>query len=173
MQRIVSTPQNLIPFTDAQVGIAPVETTVPYLDTMTISGLMVWGGSARQCHRQVGHCVSSGGPDFMVAWKTHHSDWFEYERDRQNWHFPGLAIGVSDFQDLPGLSLGLPGCAPGLSAAACAASAAAGITNGTPQSNISIQAFRRGLRHRVAKTTNTALPTRALLCRMTSKSAAT
>jgi hypothetical protein len=41
------------------------------------------------------------------------------------------------FQTFPDFLLGLPGCAPGLSAAACAASATAGTTNGTSTSNIS------------------------------------
>ncbi len=62
---------------------------------------------------------------------------FEYERDRQNWHFIGLAIGSLTFPTFQDFLIGLPGCAPSLSAAQCTATAAAGTTNGSSFSNIS------------------------------------
>jgi len=145
LQRIVTTPQNLIPFTDAQVGIAPVEPTVPYLNTMTISGLMAWGA-------RLGNATDKWNTSYQVADQISWSHGkhtirtgFEYERDRQNWHFPGLAIGALTFKTFQDFLLGLPGCAPGISASACATSAAAGITNGTAQSNISTSGVSVGI----------------------------
>ncbi len=145
VQRLDSTPKNLIPFTDAQVGIAPVEASVPYLDTMTISGLMVWGGRLGNATDKWATAYEVGD---QISWshgKHTIRSGFEYERDRQNWHFPGLAIGSLTFKTFQDFLLGLPGCAPALSAAACAASAAAGITNGTPQSNISSSGVSTGI----------------------------
>ena len=75
---------NDIPFTDTQVGIAPIIPSINILDTTTITGLMQWGGatalgtesmspSGKRRTRSPGHMVSTR---FVTG--------FEFERDRSN-----------------------------------------------------------------------------------------
>jgi len=144
VQRIVGNPTEAIPFTDAQVGIAPLEPSVPYLLGMTITGLMQWGSA-----------LSNDTDKFNTSWEAADQiSWshgkhtlragFEYERDIQNWHFGGEAIGSETFTTWQDFLIGLPGCSPAMTAAkTCAASQAsstgpvlAGQTNGTSQSNV-------------------------------------
>jgi outer membrane receptor protein involved in Fe transport len=135
LQRSVGKPENTTPFTDAQVGIAPVEPTVPYLDGVTISGLFQFGAQLKNATDKFNLAYEFSD---QISWshgKHTIRTGFEYERDRQDWHFPGLAIGSLTFKTFQDFLLGLPGCAT--VNAACASSAAAGLTNGTAQSNIS------------------------------------
>jgi hypothetical protein len=135
LQRTISQQHATVPFTDSQVGIAPISPNVNSFDQITISGLFTIGTQAN-------------GPKFSNAWEvadqiswTHEKHTiragFEFERDRINQHAPGNSIGALTFQTFQDFLLGLPGCSPSLSAAACAASAAAGVTNGSSTSNIS------------------------------------
>jgi hypothetical protein len=129
--------QNQIPFTDTQVGIAPVVSTFNVLDTTIVTGLMQWGGFAQ---------LSTNRKDVdweladQISWsRGKHTirAGFEYERDLVNWHFPGAALGSITFQTFQDFLLGLPGCAPSVSTAACTASGVAGATDGSFTSNIS------------------------------------
>jgi hypothetical protein len=138
LQRSVGKPENTTPFTDAQVGIAPVEPSVPYLDGVTITGLMQFGAQLKNATDKFN--LSYEAAD-TVSWshgKHTIRTGFEYERDRQDWHFPGLAIGSLTYKTFQDFLLGLPGCPPGtVGTGSCATSTAAGLTNGTAQSNIS------------------------------------
>jgi hypothetical protein len=144
IQRINNNEQNLIPFTDTQVGIAPVIPSFNVLNTMTVSGLMTWGGQLGLASVKE---VTSWEAADQISWshgKHTIRAGFEYERDRNNWQFPGLAEGSMTFQTFQDFLIGLPGCSPGLTTAQCAASQAsssgpviAGQTNGTSSSNIS------------------------------------
>jgi hypothetical protein len=137
LQRVVTGLQNQIPFTDTQVGIAPIVPSFNTLDTMTINGLMTWGG-------QLGLASNKGITSWeaadQISW-SHGKHTIragaEFERDRNNWIFPGLAIGNLTFQTIQDFLLGLPGCAPSVTAANCTTSGTAGLTNGTFSSNIS------------------------------------
>ncbi len=129
--------QNQVPFTDTQVGIVPIIPTFNVLDATVISGLMQWGGVAQLStnRRYIGWELAD-----QVSWsRGKHTvrAGFEYERDLVNWHFLGAAIGNLTFQTFQDFLLGLPGCAPGVSATACTASGAAGATDGSFTSNIS------------------------------------
>ena len=47
MQRTVVSHANEMPFTDTQVGITPLVPSINTLDSMTVSGLMQFGGSGK------------------------------------------------------------------------------------------------------------------------------
>jgi hypothetical protein len=137
VQRYVGDPQNLVPFTDTQVGIAPIIPSVNYLDGTTVTGLFKFGAFLNLATDKY---ITSQEVADTVSWshgKHTIRTGFEYERDRQNWHFIGLAIGSLTFPTFQDFLIGLPGCAPSLSAAQCSATAAAGTTNGSAFSNIS------------------------------------
>jgi hypothetical protein len=145
MQRSVGKPENATPFTDAQVGITPIEPSVPYLNGVTVTGLFQFGAQLKNATDKFNLSYELAD---TVSWshgKHTIRTGFEYERDRQDWHFPGLAIGSQTFKTFQDFLLGLPGCSPALSAAACAASGAAGTTNGTAQSNISTTGNSTGI----------------------------
>jgi Carboxypeptidase regulatory-like domain/TonB-dependent Receptor Plug Domain len=137
LQAILVNFQNQIPFTDTQVGIAPIVPETNYLDTITVTGLMQWGGIAQLTtnRRFVGWEAAD-----QISWshgKHTIRAGFEYERDRINWLFPGAAIGNLTFQSFQDFLLGLPGCAPSVSQAACTSSGLTGQTNGSFSSNVS------------------------------------
>jgi hypothetical protein len=137
MQRNIVGPQNEVPVTDTQVGITPLVPSINTLDGITISGLMAFGGKGNL--GTLMEDTSIEGAD-QISWshgKHTVRAGFEFERDRENWQYAGVAIGALTFQTFQDFLIGLPGCAPSLSAAACAASAAAGTTNGSSTSNIS------------------------------------
>ncbi len=50
VQRYVGDPQNLVPFTDTQVGITPIIPSVNYLDGTTVTGLFTFGAFLRPGH---------------------------------------------------------------------------------------------------------------------------
>jgi len=144
LQRWGTDVQNLVPFTDTQVGITPIVPTINILPTTAITGLMQWGGSQTFGSEKQ---VTSWEAADQISWshgKHTIRAGFEYERDRQNWQFPGLAIGFNTFQTFQDFLLGLPGCSPSLNPAQCTATQAGstgpvlpGQTNGTFTSNIS------------------------------------
>ncbi len=135
VQRSVGDPQQTTTFTNAQVGLPNIVPSVPYLDGITITGAMQFGAQLRSSTDKFDTSWEAAD---QISW-THgkHSirAGFEYERDYQNWHFAGLAIGSLTFKTFQDFLLGLPGCPPGLSAAACTATIASG-TNGSANSNI-------------------------------------
>ncbi len=136
-QRFVSDLQNLVPFTDTQVGIAPIVPKINFLDLVTINGLMQFGALGNNGSENAVTQIEAAD---QISW-SHGKHTFrsgaEYERDRAKFQLKGVAIGSLTFQSFQDFLLGLPGCAPGVSPAACSASAAAGLTNGTSTSNIS------------------------------------
>jgi hypothetical protein len=137
LQRFVTDVQNEIPFTDTQVGIAPIIPSINILGQINISGLMQFGALYALANEKQ---VTSWEAADDISWshgKHTVRAGFEYERDRLNWELPGAGIQNLTFQTFEDFLLGLPGCAPGTSAAACSASAAAGLTNGSSTSNIS------------------------------------
>ena len=144
IQRVVGMPQNQIPFTNSQVGVQSLVPGIDYLNTFTVTGLFT--GGAALSNASVKWNTSYEFAD-QISWshgKHTVRTGFEYERDRQNWHFIGLAIGSATYKTFQDFLLGLSGCAPGqittiagvpTANAACLASQAAGVTNGTAQSN--------------------------------------
>jgi hypothetical protein len=135
MQRSVATTQSQLPFTDTQVGITPIVPSYNAFNKIVISGLMQFQAVS----------VSDSWTDStevadQISWshgKHTIRTGFEFEKDAQNRFFPGLSIGSETFTTFEDFLLGLPGCAPTLTAAQCTASAAAGTTNGSATSNIS------------------------------------
>jgi hypothetical protein len=137
LQRFTTIAHNGVPFTDTQVGITPIVQTFDVIDTIAITGLMQVGPTNPLANEK---WVTSWEAADQISWshgKHTIRAGFEYERDRLNWHYPGLATGSLTFQTFEDFLLGLPGCAPGVTAAACAVSAATGLTNGSSTSNIS------------------------------------
>jgi hypothetical protein len=135
IQRVPAYSINQTPFTDTQVGIAPIIPAVNILNTTTVSGLFTW---------------SSPGPSaaFATSWEVADQiSWshgkhtlragLEAQRDRYNYHSTSFAVGTETYQTFQDFLLGLPGCAPSLTTAQCTASGTAGLTNGTFTSNIS------------------------------------
>jgi hypothetical protein len=138
LQRVLTGLQNQIPFTDTQVGMAPIVPSFNVFNTMTINGLMTWGGQLALASNK---SITSWQAADQISW-SHGKHTIragaEFERDRNNWIFPGLAIGNLTFQSFPDFLLGLPGCAPGTAgpgATQCNAGNPGG-TNGTTTSNI-------------------------------------
>jgi hypothetical protein len=126
--------RNTNPFTDTQFGIAPLVPQIPFLDTVTVSGLFTVGSlTSYQNDKEVTSWEAADQLSWQHGKHTIRTG-FEYERDRENWQYPGLAIGTLTFQTVQDFLLGLPGCPPGN--AACLASPLPG-TNGTANSNIS------------------------------------
>jgi hypothetical protein len=126
--------RNANPFTDTQFGIAPLVPQIPFLDTVTVSGLFTVGSlTSYQNDKEVTSWEFADQVSWQHGKQTIRAG-LEYERDRENWQYPGLAIGTLTFQTVQDFLLGLPGCPPGNSA--CLTSPLPG-TNGTTSSNIS------------------------------------
>jgi hypothetical protein len=146
LQRAVADLNQTVPFTDTQVGIAPVIPANNYLDEIIVSGAASFTIGANFANESTKETTAWEIAD-QLSWshgKHTIRTGFEFERDRTNWNFAGLATGYLTFQSFQDFLLGLPGCAPGLSASACAASQASstsaalpGQTNGTSTSNVS------------------------------------
>ena len=133
-QRGTSRVSTVEPFTDTQVGIAPIIPQVTALDELSFSGLFTVG-------------TGGGSPTYKfftdfeaadeISW-THGRQTIrfggEYERDRANWLFEALSIGQMTFNTFPDFLLGLPGCNPALFPTTCNA-ANPGASNGSPISN--------------------------------------
>jgi hypothetical protein len=136
LQRSATNTADPVPFTNTQVGIAPVVPGVNQLDNIVISGLFTFG--TNQVLSDVKWATAWELAD-QISWnhgKHTIRAGFEYERDRINWGDPGDSIGTLTFQSFQDFLLGLPGCAPGTLGVSCSA-ANPGGTNGTATSNIS------------------------------------
>jgi hypothetical protein len=142
LQRQVAFSINEMPFTDNQVGIAPINPAFNILNTMTVTGLFTW-----QSPGPSGSFVTTWEAADTLSWshgKHTIRTGFEIERDRQNYHLGSLGVGNLTFQTFQDFLLGLPGCPPSETQAQCTATAASssaaplpGQTNGTFTSNIS------------------------------------
>jgi hypothetical protein len=132
IQTIQAHPVQQIPFTNAQVGIANIIPAEPSLDQIVINNPKM----------QFGAGTNLANYDDTGAWEAADSiSWshgkhtvragFEYERDRVNMIALKLSLGNPTFQTFQDFLLGLPGCAPTLTAAQCTASGLAGQTNGS------------------------------------------
>jgi hypothetical protein len=126
-----------VPFTNTQVGIAPIIPQITPLDQIIVNGEFSIGTYyTLESRKNTAAWIAAD----QISWNHgRHTirTGFEFERDRINSTIPGDSIGALTFQTFQDFLLGLPGCPPGTSAAACAASASAGLTNGTASSNIS------------------------------------
>jgi len=127
---------NLGPFTDTQVGIAPILPGVKYLDQIIVSGLFSAGTAQVEW---VDKYAYTGEIADQISWNhgmhTIRAG-LEIERDEIGTTNPGDSIGTLTFQTFQDFLLGLPGCAPGTLGVSCSA-ANPGATNGTATSNIS------------------------------------
>jgi hypothetical protein len=137
MQRNIVGPQNEVPVTNTQVGIAPLVPAINVLDSITISGLMAFGGRGNLGTLMEDTSLEASD---QISW-SHRKHTvragFEFERDRENWQYAGVAIGALTFQTFQDFLLGLPGCAPAALTAGTCSPANPGNTNGTSGSNIS------------------------------------
>src|SRR5271165_966591 len=143
VQRVVSAPQNGVPFTDTQVGIAPIDPTYNYLDTLTVTGLMVFGG--QQALGNIKYASSWEAAD-QISWshgKHTIRAGFEYERDRMDWRYVSLPIGNLSFQTFQDFLLGLPGCYSG-GPTACNGSSTSNLAS---TGNLAAITAPGGLRH--------------------------
>jgi hypothetical protein len=122
------------PFTDTQVGIAPIIPQVTALDELSFSGLFTVGTGGGSPTYKFFTDFEAGDE---VSW-THGRQTIrfggEYERDRANWLFEALSIGQMTFNTFQDFLLGLPGCNPALFPVSCNA-ANPGNSNGSPLSN--------------------------------------
>jgi hypothetical protein len=136
VQITATAPTNGVPFTDTQVGIAPMIPSFNILNTVTVTGLF-----------QLGQTTALNNTKYPSSWQIGDQiSWshgkhtiragFEFERDRVNTVLKAAA-GTESFATFQDFLLGLPGCSPSLTAAQCTASGLAGTTNGSFSSNIS------------------------------------
>ncbi len=135
LQRIAANPTNTVPFTNNQVGIASLTPAFNQLDEILLQG---------NASFTTGSYFGNGQNKYTTQWEAADQiSWshgkhtiragFEYERDRTNWNFFGLALGQETFNSFQDFLLGLPGCPPGNGA--CLTTPLPG-TNGTTTSNI-------------------------------------
>jgi hypothetical protein len=127
------------PFTDTEVGIAPITLAINYLDQIiisqngfTIGTNFVLGGAYKNSTTEVyadqiswsrgNHTIRAG---------------VEAERDQINAGLPGDSVAALTFQTFQDFLLGLPGCSPQQIAAGCSPATPTPGTNGTSLSNIS------------------------------------
>jgi hypothetical protein len=136
VQITATAPVNGVPYTDTQVGIAPILPSFNILDQITVTGLFQFGQTTALNNTkypsawQVGDQISwSHGAHTLRAG-------FEFERDRVNTVL-GASAGTETFATFQDFLLGLAGCSPSLTTAQCTASGTAGLTNGSFSSNIS------------------------------------
>ncbi len=134
IQRNIADASVTTPFTDTQVGIAPVSPSVTNLDQINVSGLFAVGPNGGPYDLAVN--TSQWEAADQLSW-SHGRHTIrvggEIERDRWNWSFPGIAIGALTFNSFSDFLLGLPGCAPGNTT--CSPTNPGG-TNGTSFSNV-------------------------------------
>ena len=132
IQTIQAHPVQQIPFTNAQVGIANIIPAEPSLDTIIIKNPNVQFGAGNNLanYDDTGAWIAADSISWSHGKHTVRAG-FEYERDRVNEIALKLSLGTLTFQNFQDFLLGLPGCAPSLSAAACTASGLAGTTNGS------------------------------------------
>jgi len=137
-QRIITTANELTPFTNSQVGITDITAGVDYLSYFGISGLFNFGA-----HNNFD--IASRANQFewadQVSW-THGKHTirtgFEAERMQGDLSIPGLGIGTPKFKSFPDFLIGRAACAPGTfgNGAGQCNTANPGNTNGTTQSNV-------------------------------------
>jgi hypothetical protein len=124
---------NKVPFTDTQVGIAPIIPTFNELDQVVVNGEFSIGTYyVLGAHKNTAAWMAAD----QISWnhgKHTIRAGFEFERDRMNVAIPGDSIGALTFQTVQDFLLGLPGCTPNTT---CSATNPGG-TNGTATSNIS------------------------------------
>jgi hypothetical protein len=131
--------------TETQFGIAPIQPDFDVMIKIVISGLLQFGAGVNPSDIW----NTSWEAADQISWshgKHTIRAGFEFERDRENWHFYGLSgstDAVETFTTFQDFLLGLPGCSPTLTAALCAGTQASntsaplpGQTNGTFFSNI-------------------------------------
>ena len=138
MQRDTSSAAPTNPYTNAQFGIQPIQSSVPTLDQITVTGLFTVGTAGGVPSYQAVTNIEIGDD---ISW-THGKHTVrvggEYEKDKWNWRPAFLSVGALTFKTFQDFLLGLPGCAPAdVGTATCTNSAAAGQTTGTGLSNIS------------------------------------
>jgi len=138
VQRIAANPTNTVPFTNNQVGIASLTPAFNQLDEILVQG---------NASFTTGSYFGNGQNKYTTQWEAADQiSWsygkhtiragFEYERDRTNWNFFGLALGQETFNSFQDFLLGLPGCSSAQIAAGCSAASPFPGTNGTTTSNI-------------------------------------
>jgi hypothetical protein len=133
------------PVSDTQLGITPVLSTVDLADKFVISGLLQFGAGINPADKWNTSWEAADQISWSYGKHTIRAG-FEYERDRENWHFKGLSGSVDaalTFTTVQDFLLGLQGCSSSLTAAQCTATQASstsaplpGQTNGTFFSNI-------------------------------------
>jgi hypothetical protein len=135
VQTIGAQPVQLIPFTNAQVGIANIIPAEPSLDTIIINNPKMQFGAGNNLANIVrtGAWVAADSISWSHGKHTLRAG-FEYERDRVNQTALKISLGTLTFQTFQDFLLGLPGCAPGTSVAAATCNAA--TTTGTAASNL-------------------------------------
>ncbi|MGD0963204.1 MAG: carboxypeptidase-like regulatory domain-containing protein [Candidatus Acidiferrales bacterium] len=137
MQRDTASTHATNTYTNEQFGINSISPYEKDLDQITITGLFTTGTAGGLPQYQ---SVTNGELADDISW-THGKQTLrfgaELEHDYWNWNPAFLAVGALTFPRFQDFLLGLPGCAPGVSAAACTASGAAGQTTGTSVPNLS------------------------------------
>jgi hypothetical protein len=126
-QRDIASLDPDVPFTDTQVGITPIVSTVNNLDNVVVSGLFTIGTNyVTLDHKWISQWEAAD----QVSW-THGKQTvragFEFERDRLNWNITGDSIATLTFTTFQDFLVGLPGCV----STPCPAG-----TNGSASSNI-------------------------------------
>ncbi len=113
LQTVKATPTQLIPFTNAQVGIANIIPGEPALDTINITNPKVQFGAGNNLANFVktGAWVAADNISWSHGKHTVRAG-FEFERDRVNQIALKTSLGSLNFQDYNDFLIGLPGVCP-------------------------------------------------------------
>jgi hypothetical protein len=137
MQRDTASTHATNTYANESFGINSISPYERDLDQITVTGLFTTGTAGGLPQYQ---SVTNGELADDISW-THGKQTLrfgvEIEHDYWNWNPAFLAVGALTFPRFQDFLLGLPGCAPGLSASACAASGAANQTTGASAPSLS------------------------------------
>jgi hypothetical protein len=136
LQRTIAFIGTGVPFTDTQVGIAPILPAINTLDQVVVNGAFTVGTFYAAGYKNATGWEASDQISWSRGKHTIRSG-FEFERDRINSAVPGDEFGFLTFQSMQDFLLGLPGCSPQQVTAGCSPTNPFPGTNGTPTSNLS------------------------------------
>lgn len=139
-QRTTVVNNNEIPFTDSQIGMQPVQASIPGMSNIWF--LPIFGSTSMDLGSHPFYTQNEAINQYTLADSISWSHGkhtiragFDIEKDQWNWIMPSLSTGAVIFGSFPDFLVGLSGCAPGTFPFQCN-TGNPGNTNGTPISNI-------------------------------------
>jgi Carboxypeptidase regulatory-like domain len=134
-QRVVTTANELTPFTDSQVGVTPISPAIDYLSYFGISGLFNLGAMQNFYIRSYANQFQWADQVSWTRGKHTFRTGFEVQRMQASESIPGHGIGTPKFKSFPDFLIGRAACAPGTFPSTCNTTTP-GSSNGSSQSNL-------------------------------------